>query len=124
MSFDLSFWRYEGATDRDHVAVAAGLMAGEDVPGVGEIDAPAMIERLGEVLKGWRRDGTHFEAPTKAGGYLTCIPGPRILVLHMSHNVARAVMLKISTPMRRFGCGLWNPQTSQRIAGYEEGEAP
>jgi hypothetical protein len=120
MSFDVLFWRYEGALDRDHAAVASALVKGDAVDGVAELPADQMIVRLGEVLAGWTRvDPNTWEKPKV---YLQAWPSPRHLTLNMSYAAARPVLLKIATPMRRFGCGLWNPQLGRRLAGYGEGE--
>ena len=123
MSFDLYFWKYERAGRTDHVAVADALAAGEPVEGLASLDTGAMVETLAELLSDWERvEPSRWERRTKAGGYLSSEAYERHLILSMSFNVSRAVLLKISTPMRRFGAGLWNPQMNSRIAGYGEGQ--
>lgn len=121
MSFDVAFWRYSETLDHDHVAVHAALAAGSRVDGLSEIDAEAMIECLAGHLSAWERvDEQTWERPKH---FLQVSSSSQHLSINMSFGAARPVLLKITTPLRRFHCGLWNPQTNQRLPGYDEAEA-
>ncbi|MBJ3762108.1 hypothetical protein ILP92_05040 [Maribius pontilimi] len=121
MSFDIAFWRYSDTLEHDHAAVHSALANGNKLDGLAELDTNAMIETLAELLSAWERiDEQRWERPKQ---YLEAWAYPQYLSINMSFGAARPVLLKITTPMRRFGCGLWNPQTNQRLPGYEEAGA-
>lgn len=116
MSFDIAFWRYSDTLEHDHAAVHAALVNGSKVDGLTELDTHAMMRSLAELLSAWERiDEQRWERPKQ---YLVASPYPQHLSISMSFGAARPVLLKIATPMRRFGCGLWNPQTNKRLPGY------
>jgi hypothetical protein len=122
MSYDVTFWKYEGPPGRDHVAVNAMLSRGEAVDGLEDLPIDDMIACLDKLLAGWERVGNStWEKPGK--WHLQTWTSRQHLTIHMSFGAARPVLLKIATPMRRFGCGLWNPQLGQRLAGYGEAGA-
>lgn len=121
MSYDIAFWRYEDRLEHDHVAVHTALMNGSPIDGLAVLDTNAMIARLAELLSAWERiDERTWERPKM---YLQAWSSPHHLSINMSYDAARPVLLKISTPMRRFGCGLWNPQMNLRLPGYKEAGA-
>ena len=121
MSFDIAFWRYTNSLEHDHPAVFASLLRGCTVDGVALLETDAMITRLAELLTAWDRvDERTWEKPNR---YIPAQTTPQHLSISMSFASARPVLLKITTPMRRFGCGLWNPQTNQRLSGYDEAGA-
>lgn len=121
MSFDIAFWRYSETLEHDHAAVLASLDSGNRIEGVAMLEADAMIARLAELLSAWERiDERTWEKPKH---YLQARTSPQHLLINMSFGAARPVLLRITTPMRRFGCGLWNPQLNQRLAGYDEAGA-
>ena len=121
MSFDIAFWRYNDTLKHDHAAVLASLDSGNKVEGLALLDTDAMLSRLAELLSAWERiDERTWEKP---GQLLQAGVSPQHLSINMSFGVARPVLLKITTPMRRFGCGLWNPQLNLRLAGYDEAGA-
>jgi hypothetical protein len=121
MSFDVAFWRYTETLNHNHVEVLASLNSGTKLHGVAMLEADAMIARLAELLSAWERvEERIWEKPNQ---YLQVHNSPQHLWINMSFSAARPVLLRISTPMRRFGCGLWNPQTNQRLPGYDEAGA-
>ncbi len=121
MSFDVAFWRYSETLEHDHSAVLASLESGSKVEGLALLDTEAMITRLAELLSAWERiDERTWEKPKQ---YLQAWTSPQHLSINMSFGAARPVLLKITTPMRRFGCGLWNPQLNRRLPGYDEAGA-
>lgn len=121
MSFDIAFWRYTQTLEHDHSAVLASLVSGKKVEGLALLDTDAMITRLAELLSAWERiDERTWE---KLKQYLQAQTSPQHLLINMSFGAARPVLLRITTPMRRFGCGLWNPQLNLRLAGYDEAGA-
>ena len=121
MSFDVAFWRYSETLDHDHAAVQAMLASGSKVDGLALLDTDAMIARLAELLSAWERiDERTWEKPKH---YLQVWTSSQHLSIYMSFGAARPVLLKITTPMRRFGCGLWNPQLNRRLPGYNEAGA-
>ncbi|SFS11645.1 hypothetical protein [Yoonia litorea] len=117
MSFDIGFWRYHEGAEEDHVAVYAALLDGEDVAAVQQIDTAAMVATLGTVLKGWTREGEIYW--TSPQHRMSAQTGDKLLALSMNFGAARSVLLKVSTPMRRYGCGLWNPQMNAWLPGYD-----
>ena len=121
MSFDVAFWRYSETLLHDHTAVQASLASGSKVDGLTVLDTDAMIACLAELLSKWERiDAQTWERPKQ---FLQAWTSPQHISINMSFGAARPVLLKITTPMRRFGCGLWNPQTIQRLPGYDEAGA-
>lgn len=121
MSFDVAFWRYSETLAHDHAAVHALLVSGSKVDGLAALDSDAMIACLAELLSAWERiDEQTWEKPKQ---YLQAWPSSQHLSINMSFGAARPVLLRITTPMRRFGCGLWNPQISRRLPGYGEAGA-
>ena len=118
MSYDIAFWRYQDSLEHDHAAVHESLINGGRVEGVSVIDSDAMVERLAELLSGWERIGEHVWEKPKS--YLQVSTSPQHLFVNMSFGAARPVLHAITTPMRRFGCGLWNPQMNLRLPGYDE----
>ena len=121
MSYDIAFWRYVESLDHDHHAVYSALVTGKPVQGLAELDTDAMISRLAEKLSGWTRtDESTWEKPKM---YLQTSTSSRHLSINMSFGAARPILLRITTPMRRFGCGLWNAQMGLRLAGYGEAGA-
>ncbi len=122
MSYDVAFWRYEASIDRDHVAVNEALGNRQRVAGLAELDTDAMIACLAELLADWERvSESTWEKPAR--WHLQAWASPQHLTINMSYGAARPVLLKITTPLRRFGCGLWNPQLGRRLPGYGEGSA-
>ncbi len=118
MSYDVAFWRYEDSLKHDHAAVYSLLINGGSVDGVSVLDVDSMIERLAELLSDWERINERtWEKPKH---YLQATTSSQHLAINMSHGSARPVLQKITTPMRRFACGLWNPQMNLRLPGYEE----
>lgn len=121
MSYDIAFWRYSETLEHDHAAVQAMLASGSKVDGLAVLDTDAMIACLAELLSAWERiDGRTWEKPKQ---YLQTWTSSQHMSISMSFGAARPVLLRITTPMRRFGCGLWNPQTNQRLPGYNEAGA-
>jgi hypothetical protein len=121
MSYDVAFWRYEDSLDHDHVAVHAALQNGSEVDGLAVLDIDAVVACLAELLSAWDRiEERTWEKPKS---YLQIWTSPQHLSINMSYSAARPVLLKIATPMRRFGCGLWNPQLNLRLPGYDEAGA-
>ena len=89
--------------------------------GLAELDTDAMISRLAEKLSGWTRtDEDRWEKPNM---YLQTATSSHHISMSMSFGAARPILLTITTPMRRFGCGLWNAQMGLRLAGYGEAGA-
>jgi hypothetical protein len=118
MSYDVAFWRYSEKLEHDHAAVQALLASGSEVAGLSVLDIDAMIVGLAELMSSWERiDERTWENPKH---YLQVWTSSQHLSINMSFGAARPVLLKISTPMRRFGCGLWNPQLNRRLPGYNE----
>ncbi|MFA8444049.1 hypothetical protein [Yoonia sp.] len=121
MSFDIAFWRYTNSLEHDHVAIYSAVSNGETVEGLSELDTNGMIDRLAELLSAWDRiEEGRWEKPKM---YLEASKSSHHLLINMSFRAARPVLLKITTPMRRFGCGLWNPQMNVRLPGYGEAGA-
>jgi hypothetical protein len=121
MSYDVAFWRYSETLEHDHAAVQALLASGSKVDALAVLDTDAMIACLAELLSTWERiDERTWEKPKQ---YLQVWTSSQHLSINMSFAAARPVLLKITTPMRRFGCGLWNPQMNQRLPGYGEAGA-
>ena len=121
MSYDVAFWRYEDSPEHDHSAVHASLTNGSTVDGLSVLDTDTMVARLAELLSGWERmDERTWEKPKQ---YLQAWTSPQHFAINMSYGSVRPVQLKITTPMRRFGCGLWNPQLNLRLPGYDEAGA-
>ena len=121
MSYDVAFWRYSETLKHDHAAVQASLANESKVNGLAVLDTDAMIACLAELLSAWERiDERTWEKPQQ---YLQAWTSSQHLSINMSFGAARPVLLRITTPMRRFGCGLWNPQLNRRLPGYDEAGA-